>query len=154
MAGKPFLVSVRLKGYKGKTVSESLYPIAVTGPGGGDTYAGIFDGMGSMPAVPLSLAPAVPEAVLNGSAPGSFDLTVSNPTDRLAFFVRIRLLEESETLKTMYSDNYFSLLPGETTTVTVTLRTTMPESLPSRVRFEISGWNVPAQTCDVSVKKD
>ncbi|HTY58900.1 MAG TPA: glycoside hydrolase family 2 protein [Bacteroidota bacterium] len=154
MGGKAFFVSARLKGYQGTTVSGAIYPIAVAQSGSGGTYSGIFDEMGSMPPVPLRVTPAPPEATPGGPAPGSFDLTLANPTENLAFFVRVRLLEESESLRAEYSDNYFSLLPGETTTVHVTIRSTLSGGLPGRLRFEISGWNVPPQTCEVDLKKE
>jgi len=151
MSGKTFFVSVRLKGSDGTTVSDALYPIAVSGPGTAEGYSGIFAEMGSMPPVTVGVAPARPGMRMEKSANGSCDLTLSNPTDKLAFFVRVRLLEESETLRTGYSDNYVSLLPGESKTVSVTVQSTMPESIPSRLRFEVSGWNVPAQNVDVNI---
>jgi exo-1,4-beta-D-glucosaminidase len=154
MSGKTFFVSVRLRGKDGTAVSDALYPIAVTSPGHGEDYANIFAGMGSMPPVPLGVTPAHPGITMENSANGSCDLTLSNPTDKLAFFVRVRLLEESERLRTDYSDNYVSLLPGESKTVRVTVQSTMPESLPSRLRFEVSGWNTPASTCDITIMKN
>jgi beta-mannosidase len=153
IAGQTFFVSVRLRGNDNRTVSDALYPIAVTGSGNGEVYSGIFAEMGSMPQAGVSVAPARAEISMKRSAHGSCELTLSNPTDRLAFFVRVRLLEESATLRTTYSDNYISLLPGETRTVGVTLQSTMPESLPRGLRFEVSGWNTPASTYDVKVTR-
>lgn len=48
-------------------------------------------------------------------------LTVSNPTNHLAFFIRLRLIEGDggDVRPAYWSDNYFSLLPGESKTVTV-----------------------------------
>ena len=153
MAGKTIFVSVSLKAADGSAVSDALYPIAVTGAGNAEGYADIFAGMGSMPPAVVGVTPARPEITMEKSARGSCDLTLSNPSDKLAFFIRVRLLEESETLRTGYSDNYVSLLPGESKGVSVTLQSTKPESLPSRLRFEISGWNTPVQTVDVNVAR-
>jgi hypothetical protein len=153
LSGKTFFVAVRLRGHDGTTVSDALYPIAVTGAGNPDVYTNIFAEMSSMPPVAVAVTPAYPAIPMEKSANGSCDLTLSNSTDKLAFFVRVRLTEESETLRTSYSDNYVSLLPGESKSVTVTLQSTKPESLPSRLRFEVSGWNTPAQTVDVNVTR-
>jgi hypothetical protein len=153
MSGKTFFVSVRLRGHDGTTVSDALYPIAVTGAGSPDVSTNIFAEMGLMPPVTVGVAPARPAITMAKSATGSCDLTLSNPTEQLAFFVRVRLLEESETLRTGYSDNYVSLLPGESKTVTVTLQSRRPESLPARLRFEVSGWNTPVRTVDVNLAR-
>jgi hypothetical protein len=117
--GRTFFVSVRLRGHDGTAISDALYPIAVTAAGSADVYAGIFAEMTSMPEVAVAVTPARPVITMEKSAGGSCDLTLSNPTDKLAFFLRVRLLEESETLRTGYSDNYVSLLPGESKTITV-----------------------------------
>lgn len=153
MKGRTFFVSVRLKASDGKTVSDALYPIAVAGGGRLDKYADIFAEMGSMPQDTLRVAASGTGITMGSTGHGSCSITVANPSDRVAFFVRLRLLEESETLKTTYSDNYVSLLPGESREISVELHTTMPESLASCVRFEISGWNVPPQACDVGVTR-
>jgi hypothetical protein len=86
---------------------------------------------------------AVPEK----AAPGTYALRLSNPTEGLAFLVRVRLAEESGTLRAYYSDNDLSLLPHETKTVTV--RVEGAASLPSVVHAEISGWNCPAETVEI-----
>ena len=60
---------------------------------------------------------------------------VSNPTDKIAFFVRVRLTDEEgkEALPVYWSDNYFSLLPGEEKRLWV-------KSMGAEVR--VDGWNV------------
>ena len=153
MSGKTFFVSVKLRGHDGATVSDALYPIAVTATGSADAYAGIFAEMSSMPEVAVAFTPARPVITMEKSAGGSCDLTLSNPTGKLAFFLRVRLLEESETLRTGYSDNYVSLLPGESKTIKASLQCTKPESLPALLQFEVSGWNTPAQVVDVNVTR-
>jgi|GEM_PF-1159014 len=152
MNGKSFFVSVALTGGDGKPVSDALYPIAVTASPKGEDYAGIFTGMDSMPKADLVVTHGTGMTIAD-SKRGTCDFDISNPTGRLAFFVRLRLVEESETLRTTYSDNYISLLPGESKKVRVTVQTTTPETLPSVLRFEISGWNTPAQHLDLNVTR-
>ena len=72
-------------------------------------------------------------------------LTLANPGDRLAFFVRPTLLGPGgdEVLPTFWSDAYTSLLPGETRTLTANVDAFRLEGATPRVRIE--GWNVPAR---------
>jgi len=64
--------------------------------------------------------------------------TVTNPSPHLAFFLKLRLLDAGEEVLPIYwSDNYFSLLPGESKTITAA-----HAPRPS-LRVEVEGWNVP-----------
>jgi hypothetical protein len=70
-------------------------------------------------------------------------VTITNPTDRLAFFVRAILQKETdglEVLPVFWSDNYISLLPGETQTLEVRVSTKHQSGQKPVVRLE--GWNV------------
>jgi exo-1,4-beta-D-glucosaminidase len=60
---------------------------------------------------------------------------VANPTDELAFFIRVRLTDEDgeEALPVYWSDNYFTLLPGESKQLQVS-------SKGAQVRLD--GWNI------------
>jgi beta-mannosidase len=140
-SGKTFFASVELDDEDGRLVSDVLYPIAATGSAG---YAGIFAEMNRMPAV----APKV-EVVRVDARAASASLRLSNPSAHLAFFVRVRMLEESEALRTSYSDNYVSLLPGASRTIEV--RVEARENRPDKVHFEVSGWNSPAQDVEVTL---
>ena len=70
-------------------------------------------------------------------------LTLTNPSDHLAFFVNPVLTRGpggEEVLPTFWSDNYFSLPPGETTTVVAYVD---PIHLAREVAMvRIEGWNV------------
>ena len=78
-----------------------------------------------------------------------FTLTLTNPesSGAVAFFIRLKLLEQSSApdtdrrvLPVFYTDNYFSLLPGETKTVTIDCaRKDSPRAEPE---LWIEGWNV------------
>ena len=46
-------------------------------------------------------------------------------------------------LPVLYSDNYISLMPGETRTIDIQAA---PEDLRGKVRVEVSGFNLPAFT--------
>jgi exo-1,4-beta-D-glucosaminidase len=67
---------------------------------------------------------------------------LENPTDRLAFFVQLRLVDGDglDVLPVVWSDNYVSLLPGDART----LGAVVPGgALPSDVQVEVRGMNVP-----------
>jgi hypothetical protein len=69
---------------------------------------------------------------------------VTNPTGRIAFFVRSQLmLAGAEVLPSFWSDNYFTLAPSESTTITVSCPAVKTKSL--KPELKISGWNVKSQ---------
>jgi exo-1,4-beta-D-glucosaminidase len=70
-------------------------------------------------------------------------VTVENPSQSLAFFVRMKVDKGKggeEILPVVWQDNYVSLLPGEKREITATYRAS---SLgPAEAAVEVSGWNV------------
>jgi len=73
-------------------------------------------------------------------------VTVENPSQSLAFFVRLKVDKGKggeEVLPVLWQDNYFSLLPGERREATATYRA--QELGTAQPAVEISGWNVAAQ---------
>ena len=77
-------------------------------------------------------------------------LDILNPSDRLAFFVQLRLTDGQgdDVLPVIWSDNYVSLLPGERSTV----RARVPAGTPraSSLTIEARGMNVGRQTAAVT----
>jgi exo-1,4-beta-D-glucosaminidase len=72
-------------------------------------------------------------------------LEITNPTDHLAFFVNPILTagpDGDEVLPTYWTDNYFSLVPGETRTVVARVDGFRLAGRTPHVRLE--GWNVRA----------
>ncbi len=73
-------------------------------------------------------------------------VTLTNPSNSLAFFVRLKVNRGSggpEILPVLWQDNYISLLPGEKREVTATYSTAdLGDAKPS---VEVSGWNVTPQ---------
>ena len=67
-------------------------------------------------------------------------IEISNTTNKLAFFINPQVIENGkEILPSFWSDNYFSLAPNSSTTVTVSV----PNAKVGRkVELKISGWNV------------
>jgi len=70
-------------------------------------------------------------------------LTLTNPSQHLAFFVNPILTrgpDGDEILPTFWSDNYFSILPGETKTVVAHIDQFRLQGNAASVRLD--GWNV------------
>jgi hypothetical protein len=68
-------------------------------------------------------------------------IQITNTTGKIAFFIRPQLLSPSEEiLPSFWSESYFSLAPGESTTVSVTCPSASLENEDPVLR--ISGWNV------------
>jgi beta-mannosidase len=148
MTGRSFFVSVGLKDEDGREISDALYPIAVSRTQG---YAGIFAEMNVMPSVEIKAEFANAEWKLDAKGTANGTLRLSNPSGKLAFFIRLRLVEESEILHTSYGDNYISLLPGESKVLAV--RVEKKGTVPAKLHFEISGWNCPRRELELSLEE-
>jgi hypothetical protein len=71
-------------------------------------------------------------------------IRISNPSERIAFLIRPQILVRGEeVLPSMWTQNYLSLAPGESTVVKVTCPSA--ELGASYPVLKISGWNVPVQ---------
>ncbi len=71
------------------------------------------------------------------------EVTLHNPGEALAFFIELQLLDPEtgdSILPVLWDDNYLSLLPGETRTVSATVSATVSNTV--RPRLELRGWNV------------
>lgn len=98
----------------------------------------------------LPLAALQVEAVRRTKVPGlqgeeKVQARILNPTDRLAFFIRLRLTDGpagEEVRPLFWEDNYFSLLPGENRDVAVRFPV-RPQS-GAGLFLQIDGWNVPS----------
>ena len=78
-------------------------------------------------------------------------IRISNPTPTVALMIRLKVLRNRSgagVLPVFYSDNYFSLLPGETREVTLEFAEASLAGESPKV-FE-QGWNVPAREIPLS----
>jgi exo-1,4-beta-D-glucosaminidase len=103
------------------------------------TVHGDFTALATLPPVKLG----VKTAFDRDGAEGHAHVTLTNPGPTLAFFVRLRVLQKTggaEILPSTWSDNYVSLLPGETRTLTARWRSEdAPGAAPA---VAVDGWNV------------
>ena len=100
---------------------------------------GDFTALATLPAVTLNMKTAFDHEGLDDRAL----VTLTNPGPSVAFFARLRVLQKpggSEILPSMWSDNYVSLLPGETRTLIARWRAEdAPGATPT---VAVDGWNV------------
>src|SRR2546423_926790 len=92
---------------------------------------------------------SMPQAAVNATArfssnagKGTAYVTLRNPGKSIAFFVRLQLTGRGgeEALPVLWEDNYLSLLPGETRTLTATYNVRDLGGAPPRV--VVHGWNI------------
>jgi mannosylglycoprotein endo-beta-mannosidase len=74
------------------------------------------------------------------------ELDIKNPTTTIAFFTQIQLLDEQgkPVRPSFYTDNFFSLLPGEVKHVTI--ETANPSVNMDNTKIVIKGWNILSNT--------
>jgi len=85
------------------------------------------------------------QAELKTNAKGEKVAVISNPGNETAFFIRLKVADEKSgelALPVFFSDNYFTLLPGESREINVDL-TQLPESEKLKsLNLEMEGWNI------------
>ena len=114
-------IKLILRSPAGKEVGEAFYWRSK------DVYKGAWTMTG--PAVSgFSDIDKLPEAALTGSVKKRevngkvfLNVRINNTSDKIAFFTQVRLMDKESAVlpATFYSDNFFSLLPGEVRNITI-----------------------------------
>lgn len=123
------LVSLKLTDASGNLVSENFYWR------GRDTSS--YKALNAMPSVPLAVALTKP---VNDGKDRLVTATVRNGSSTPALTAKMTLVDAKgvRILPVLYSDNYISLLPGESKEITIRYPAT--QVTPPKVR--VRGWNV------------
>jgi beta-galactosidase/beta-glucuronidase len=97
-----------------------------------------YRGLNSLPEVELEAAASPQPGAASGNV--RYAVRVNNPGTAPAVQTRVRALTETgeAILPVFYSDNYFALMPGESTIITVEFSPKEGTGLP---RFSFDGWN-------------
>ena len=80
------------------------------------------------------------------------EVTVSNPTKTIAVMAHLQLRNQrsnQRVLPVFYSENYVSLLPGESRTITIDAA--LEDLAGARPLVVVDGWNVTAKALDFGV---
>jgi hypothetical protein len=122
-----FLV-VRLLDKDQNLLSDNLYWLPDS--------TGSYSGLQSIEPAPLDIA-------VSKEGDGNFEVTLRNrPGNPMAFFNRISLVDMNNgerILPVFFSDNYVSVLPGESKKVVITCS---PSDVRAKTGVSVSGWNV------------
>ena len=127
--GKVVLVELELTDNAGKVISRNVYWLA----GRESDYRALS----AMPEEPLQIS----YAHQSEAGETKYDVTLSNTGKLPAIEVKLTLLDShtrQRLLPAYYSDNYVSLLPGETIHITVSA----PQAASTEGLFSVRGWNV------------
>jgi len=132
-------VVLNLTDAAGKNISHNVYWLS---PGND------FSGFNQMKATTVSVKVIKTE---KGSTEDKWTLQFSNKTNKLAFFVRPQLMiNNEEVMPSYWTASYFSLAPGETTTVSVSAPTAKLGT--QKPYIAIEGWNLEKQVIALPAK--
>ena len=132
-----------LKDRNGKTVSENFYwrskdkyegPGTVTGP-----CTSGFASLAAMPEVRLKVSAKAKAGAMEGE--DRFEVTLRNTSGKIAFFNQLQVFDsEGVSVKpSFYSDNFFTLMPGQQRTITIDT----PKG--SGRTLTVKGWNTASR---------
>lgn len=139
--GDVFFIALSLKDGAGKEVSRNFYWRSRDKYKGWNTLTGPctagFQSLASMK--PATVSTSVKTRTEGGK---SFtEVQIRNTSSRIAFFNQLMVKDEAgePVAPSFYSDNFFTLMPGEKKTVTI-------ESPTAPATLAVSGWNTPSKT--------
>jgi exo-1,4-beta-D-glucosaminidase len=145
--GAAYFVDLRLTDAGGKPISSNFYWLSTHPDVLADTSTWYMTGVKSY--ADYTALRSMPPAELKTTArftssggTGTARVTLRNTSQSIAFFTRLQVTGKGgeEAVPVLWEDNYVSLLPGETRTVTATYRVRdLGGAAPSVV---ITGWNV------------
>jgi mannosylglycoprotein endo-beta-mannosidase len=118
---------------KDKVVDENLYWLAGKPPS--------YEHLNALGKANLEIA-------INKTSPGLATISVSNPGNETAFFIRLKLVNEDNelALPVFLSDNYITLFPGETKILKLDYSVPLRDGL-KPVKLVAEGWNLaPKET--------
>lgn len=125
-------VILNLKDGSGKVISRNTYWLSGTND---------FKSLNEMPVTSVQVNVMKTEKMKNETR---WTLQITNTTKKLAFFIRPQVkIDGEEVLPSFWSDNYFTLTPSETTTLTVSCPLVKVNG--KKPGLKISGWNVSEQ---------
>jgi exo-1,4-beta-D-glucosaminidase len=128
LKGVAFVI-LNLKDETGKVISRNAYWLSATND---------FKPMNTMPQTKLESRILRTEKIKQDN---KWTVEVTNNTDTIAFFIRSQLIVNGEeVLPSFWSDNYFTLAPSESTTITVSCPGIMVNG--HKPQIKISGWNI------------
>jgi exo-1,4-beta-D-glucosaminidase len=142
-----YLVDLRLIDAAGHPLSTNFYWLSTRPDVLSDSSTWYNTGVKSL--ADYTALRSMPTAAVNATArfsssngTGTTRVTLKNPGNTIAFFMRMQVTgrDDEEALPVLWEDNYVSLLPGETRTISATYRLRDLGGAPPRL--VVTGWNV------------
>ena len=141
-----YFLSLKLEDENNKLISSNFYWLSTTY----DTLAR-YTGLENLP---TSRVNASAKYIQNGKN-SSVTVTLANPTDKLAFFINLKILKGvngDELLPTYWDAKYFTLLPNETRKISVRFD---KKDLESRDPYlMVEGWNIDPVEIEIGNNKN
>lgn len=137
-------INLVLKDNKGKVVSENFYWRSKDAYKGKSTVTGPctsgFESLNEMPSTNVKVS----YKTQHKEGMHQFLVTLKNQGKQIAFFNQLQLLDgkNSPVRPSFYSDNFFTLLPGQDKQITIE---TSDHNFPNNTYLNISGWNTTTQ---------
>jgi exo-1,4-beta-D-glucosaminidase len=142
-----YLVDLRLVDANGHPISTNFYWLSTHPDVLADSSTWYNTGVKSY--ADYTALRSMPTAAVNatarfssGGGTGQARVTLKNPGKSIAFFMRLQITGrgDEEALPVLWEDNYVSLLPGESRTISATYRVRDLGGSPPRL--VVTGWNV------------
>lgn len=133
-SGQLILLSLKLKNSDGDAISENFYYLNPSDPGN-------YTALNRLPEVLLNTE----YTKITTESKTHFDVKISNPAETAAVMIRLKAVnaeDGSRVLPAFWSDNYISLLPGETRTI----RFTPEKPISGEIKIMTEAYNCPLQT--------
>lgn len=155
-----YFLRLALEDRRGQTVSSNFYWLStkddVLDPQKSKWYytpVSSFADMTQLQQLP-PVRPSVSGSSVRRAGVEVANITVSNPSRTLAFFIRLQIKQGHEgrdVLPIIWQDNYFSLAPGERKQITATYEL---RDLGKAIPFlAVEGWNVPSVVVPITIIK-
>jgi exo-1,4-beta-D-glucosaminidase len=143
----PYFVDLRLIDANGRGLARNLYWLANKMDVLSDsstwymTPVNAYADFTALRSMPMTNVSASATFARNGET-GTARVTLKNPSDRIAFFMRLQVTGKggAEVLPVMWEDNYISLLPGETRTLSATYN--VRDLGGASPKVVVTGWNI------------
>lgn len=146
---KTYFLSLMVKDSRGKVLSRNFYWLSTVADeldwNKREWYItptkvhGDFTALATLPSITLG----VKTVFHHNGDDNRATVTLTNPSHSLAFFIRLRVMNaqgDAEILPSMWDDNYISILPGETRTLTARWKPEDAKGVTPKV--VVDGWNV------------
>ncbi|MBI1343304.1 MAG: glycoside hydrolase family 2 [Terrimonas sp.] len=146
-------IRLSLQDNKGKEVANSFYWRSTDTYTGKETLTGPASG-GFAPLESMKKTTVKSKYSLQQKGDRFFlEADISNPTKQIAFFVQLQLLDAdgAPVRPAFYTDNFFSLLPGETRHIRI--ETANARVAEKNTSFVVRGWNIRPASYPINKKR-